>query len=216
MKDNDNRSKPITDLTIRRLSSYLRTLDILEKTGVKIISSKKLADIEGISDGLVRKDLTLFGSFGIRGTGYHVSPLKRHVTRILGLDRRWNIVLIGTGETSKIFLDSEAFQKKNFQVIKIFDKTPELIGKKLDNLVISDMNNLENEIDPKIVDLAIVAVSPPDVQSVIDRLGKIGIKGALYFASRSVAVPKNMVVRNQDVSIELGTLTYHISRKVPG
>ena len=78
------------------------------------------------------------------------------------------------------------------------------------------MNNLENEIDPKIVDLAIVAVSPPDVQSVIDRLGKIGIKGALYFASRSVAVPKNMVVRNQDVSIELGTLTYHISRKVPG
>jgi redox-sensing transcriptional repressor len=205
-------SKTIPDPTIRRLSSYLRTLDILEKQDIRVISSRKLAEIEGITDGLVRKDLSLFGSFGVRGVGYHVTPLKDQLVRILGLDKKWDIVLIGTGETSKIFLDSEAFKKKNLQIIKIFDKTPELIGKKIDGLAISNLDNLEKEINPRDVDLAIVALSPPEVQSVINRLGKIGVKGALYFASRSISIPDGMFVRNQDVSIELGTLTFSIPK----
>lgn len=91
------------------------------------------------------------------------------------MNRKWNIALIGTGETSRIFLDSETFQKKNFQIIKIFDKAPELIGKELDHLVISDMNNLEMEIDPEIVVLGIVTVSPPDVQSVIEWISEFQV-----------------------------------------
>jgi redox-sensing transcriptional repressor len=214
MKKTNNGSNQISDVSIRRLSSYLRTLDILEKTGVDIVSSRKLSEIEGASDGLIRKDLSLFGSFGVRGSGYPVAALKENIIKILGLDRQWKIILIGIGETSRIFLDSETFKKKNFQIIKIFHKAPELIGRKVYDLIIADLKNLEKEVDPSLVDLAIVAVPPPDVQSIIDRLGKIGVKGALYFASRSVTVPDNMIVRNLDVSIELGTLTYHIASDV--
>jgi redox-sensing transcriptional repressor len=214
MKKTNNGSNQISDVSIRRLSSYLRTLDILEKTGVDIVSSRKLSEIEGASDGLIRKDLSLFGSFGVRGSGYPVAALKENIIKILGLDRQWKIILIGIGESSRIFLDSETFKKKNFQIIKIFHKAPELIGRKVYDLIIADLKNLEKEVDPSLVDLAIVAVPPPDVQSIIDRLGKIGVKGALYFASRSVTVPDNMIVRNLDVSIELGTLTYHIASDV--
>jgi redox-sensing transcriptional repressor len=214
MKKTNNGSNQIADVSIRRLSSYLRTLDILEKAGVDIVSSRKLSEIEGASDGLIRKDLSLFGSFGVRGSGYPVAALKENIIKILGLDRKWKIILIGIGETSRIFLDSETFKKKNFQIIKIFHKAPELIGRKVYDLIIADVKNLEKEVDPHLVDLAIVAVPPPDVQSIIDRLGKIGVKGALYFASRSVAIPDNMIVRNLDVSIELGTLTYHIASDV--
>jgi redox-sensing transcriptional repressor len=214
MKKTNNGSNQISDVSIRRLSSYLRTLDILEKAGVDIVSSRKLSEIEGASDGLIRKDLSLFGSFGVRGSGYPVAALKENIIKILGLDRQWKIILIGIGETSRIFLDSETFKKKNFQIIKIFHKAPELIGRKVYDLIIADLKNLEKEVDPSLVDLAIVAVPPPDVQSIIDRLGKIGVKGALYFASRSVTVPDNMIVRNLDVSIELGTLTYHIASDV--
>jgi redox-sensing transcriptional repressor len=214
MKKTNSGSNQISDVSIRRLSSYLRTLDILEKTGVDIISSRKLAEIEGASDGLIRKDLSLFGSFGVRGIGYPVAVLKENIIKILGLDRIWKIILVGIGETSRIFLDSETFKKKNFQIMKIFHKSPELIGRKVYDLMIKDLKNLEKEVDPRLVDIAIVAVPPPDVQSIIDRLGKIGVKGALYFASRSVAIPDNMIVRNLDVSIELGTLTYHIAGDV--
>ncbi len=214
MKKTNNGSNQISDVSIRRLSSYLRTLDTLEKAGVDIVSSRKLSEIEGASDGLIRKDLSLFGSFGVRGSGYPVAALKENIIKILGLDRKWKIILIGIGETSRIFLDSETFKKKNFQIIKIFHKAPEFIGRKVYDLIIADVKNLEKEVDPSLVDLAIVAVPPPDVQSIIDRLGKIGVRGALYFASRSVAIPDNMIVRNLDVSIELGTLTYHIAGDV--
>ena len=214
MKKTSSGSNQISDVSIRRLSCYLRTLDILEKTGVDIVSSRKLAEIEGASDGLIRKDLSLFGSFGVRGIGYPVAVLKENIIKILGLDRKWKVILIGVGETSRTFLDSETFKKRNFQIIKIFNEAPKLIGSKIYDLVIEDLNNLEKEIDPRLVDLAIVAVPPPNVQSIIDRLGKIGVRGALYFASRSVSVPDNMIVRNLDMSIELGTLTYHIAGNI--
>jgi redox-sensing transcriptional repressor len=214
MKKTNNGSNQISDISIRRLSSYLRTLEILEKTGVDVVSSRKLAEIEGASDGLIRKDLSLFGSFGMRGVGYSVAALKENIIKILGLDKKWNVILIGTGETSRVFIDSETFKKRNFQIIKIFHEVPELIGRKIYDLMIEDLKNLEKEVDPRLVDIAIVAVPPPDVQSIIDRLGKMGVRGALYFASRSVAIPDNMIVRNLDVSIELGTLTYHIAGDV--
>ena len=207
-----NRPKSISDIAVRRLSSYLRTLNILEENGVDVVSSHMLANIEGVGDGLVRRDLTLFGSFGTRGVGYYVTYLKEQIIKILGLDRKWNIVLIGTGEISRVFLHSDAFKKKNFHITKIFNDLSVNIGRKIEGLIISDIDNLENEIDPGIVDLAIVAVPPPKVQSIIDRLGKIGVKGAIYFASRSVNIPKNMIVRNQDISIEIGILTYHITK----
>ena len=59
--------------------------------------------------------------------------------------------------------------------------------------------------------LAVIAMSPRVGQSVMDRLGEIGVKGVLYFAPSAVNVPENMVVVNQDVSIDLGILTYHIT-----
>ena len=177
-------SNQISDVSIRRLSSYLRALDILEKAGVHTVSSRKLSEIEGASDGLIRKDLSLFGSFGVRGCGYPVASLKQNIIKILGLDRTWKIILIGAGESSRIFLDSETFKKKNFQIVKIFHNAPELIGRKVYDLTIADIKDLEKEVDPHLVDLAMVAVPPPGVQAIIDRLGKIGVAEPAFTGGR--------------------------------
>ena len=61
--------------------------------------------------------------------------------------------------------------------------------------------------------IAIIALPPPEVQGIIDRLSRIGVKAALYLASRPVRVPDNMVIMNHDISIELGMLTYHLKVK---
>lgn len=202
--------KRISDAVIRRLSLYYRTLDILERSGIEAVSSQKLGEIEGIPDFRIRKDLSYFGSFGERGVGYNVSSLKKHITKILGLDRKWNIVLIGGVSFGAVLLNSEILRKKNLCITKIFDRTPEFVGKKINNIPVWDIDNLEKEIDPHTDDLAIIAVPPPEVQSVVDRLGKIGLRGILYFASRAISAPENTVIRNQDISVELGTITYHI------
>ncbi len=203
----------ISDSTIRRLSMYLRTLNALEHAGLETVSSKKLADIEGITSAQIRKDLSYFGSFGRRGLGYNVAALKKQIAEIIGIDKKWDIILIGGGHLGKALLNYEEFKKKNFHITKIFDKKPNLIGKDVKGITIRHIDDLEKEVDPKKEKLAILTTPPQEVQPLIDRLNKIGIRGLLYFASRTVSVPKNMVIRNEDTTIELETITYHITNK---
>ena len=201
----------IPESAVHRLLIYHRTLTVLEHGGVETISSEKLADIEGFTAAQVRKDLSFFGSFGYRGVGYKIRELKSKITNILGLNQEWDIVLIGAGDLGEVLMNSRAFSERNFRVSKIFDKSSKLIGKLIKNVVVAYINDLEVEIDPAADRLAVVALPPDEVQDVVNRLGKIGVKGVLYFASRTIEIPDNMVVRNQDISIELGKLTYYIA-----
>ncbi len=205
--------RKISDSTIRRLSIYHNTLSFLDKTGVKTISSKRLAEIESFTPAQIRKDLSYFGSFGRRGLGYNVVSLKKKVGSILGLNKHWNVVLIGAGHLGNALLNYEEIDKKQFHIVKIFDKDSKIIGKKIKSVPVYNISQMERRIDPKKDNLAILTIPPQDVQSVIDRLGNIGIKGVLYFASKSVSVPKNMYIRNEDTTIELETLTYHITHR---
>ena len=209
----DNGSKtPISDVIISRLSRYHSTLCLLEREHVWTVSSQQLAEMEGLSPAQVRKDLSVFGSFGQRGVGYDVQTLRENIGRILGLNREWNIAVIGVGQFGNVLINSEIFREKNLHIKKIFDTAPEMIGKKLKDIEISDIADLEKKLTPEEIDLAIIALPPVQVQSVIGRLSRIGIKGVLYFASRSVKTEGHMAVRKRDISVDLGALTYDISK----
>ena len=203
----------ISDSTIRRLSIYYRTLNRLEKQAVKRTTSMSLADIEGISPVMVRKDLSFFGTFGCRGVGYDVKSLKRELAKILGFSRGWGLVIIGGGQFGNVLINSQALKDNNFTIRKIFEKEPDLIKDIDDRTVVYPLDQLEEQINPEEDHIAIIALPPPEVQSVIDRLGKIGMKAVLYMASRSVKAPRNMVVMNQDISIKLGMMTYKVLEK---
>lgn len=79
----------IPEVTISRLSLYLRCLTELEEEGVEVISSAELGRRCGINPAQIRKDLAYFGEFGTRGVGYYVRELKQDIKRIMGLDREW-------------------------------------------------------------------------------------------------------------------------------
>ena len=196
------------NLIIRRMSTYLRTLDHLRNKGVDVVSSADFERIDGVSHSLVRRDLAEFGSFGVRGVGYPVSELREEIARVLGLDRRWNVALIGAGGLGSVLMHSASFKKRNLEVVRIFDHTG--AGGSIEGIPVHDIANLESELDPGRIDLAIIAVPPPEVQGVIDRLSALGVRGALYFASRPVRVPDNMVVLNMDITVDLGVLTYQL------
>ncbi len=91
------RERKISESTIHRLSHYYRALNTLEKEHFETISSKELAKREKLTPAQVRKDLSFFGSFGTRGLGYPVKELKGRIAKILGIDRTWNVALIGVG-----------------------------------------------------------------------------------------------------------------------
>jgi redox-sensing transcriptional repressor len=206
-------SHRISRCTVERLLIYYRAVDLMERDLVMTTNSTELARIGGSYPAQVRKDLSYFGCFGCRGMGYDVPTLKRELSKILGLDRKWNVVVIGAGQFSDVMINSQVMNNQHFTVNKIFDKAPEKIEDMYGGISVYHMNQIETEIDPKKDDIAVIALPPPEVQGVIDRLGKIGLRGALYLASRSVISPKEMTVLNEDVSMTLGMLAYQLTEK---
>ena len=89
------KSEKISELTTSRLSVYLRCLNALHSAGIKTISSQALAEQFHLNAAQIRKDLAYFGEFGVRGVGYYVKDLKRHLRQILGLDRKLRVAVMG-------------------------------------------------------------------------------------------------------------------------
>jgi redox-sensing transcriptional repressor len=207
------KTEKISDSTIRRLSIYYRTLNRMEKQDIKRTTSMELADIEGISPVMVRKDLSFFGTFGCRGVGYDVKSLKTELANILGLSRGWGLVIIGGGRFRNVLINSQILKENNLVIKKVFETDLDLVKNSDDQVKVFPMDQLESQINLEEDHIAIIALPPPEVQAVIDRLGKIGLKAVLYMASRSVKAPDNMVVMNQDISIKLGMMTYKVLEK---
>ncbi len=194
---------PIT--TIYRLSYYYRGL--LESGLPDSISSQELAKLTGFSAALVRRDLSYFGRFGIPGKGYPAEELKNRLSKILGIDRKWKIALIGIGNLGNALLKYKGFEKQGFEIAAIFDSDTGKIGKTRAGLTIHDINNLEKEVRKEQIEMAIVAVPADAALKIIDMVIDSGIKAVLNFAPVKVSVPDPVSLVNIDFSVELERLS---------
>lgn len=214
----ENSSKKISESTIHRLSLYYRVLSILEKEGYETVSSKELAKREKLTPAQVRKDLSFFGSFGTRGLGYPVSELKRRIAEILGLNRGWNVALIGVGNIGSALVGYKEFQRQGFNIKVIFDNDQRKIGSNHKGIIISDISNLERDLRAHNIEIVVVAVPATVAQYIVDDVVKAGIKAILNFAPLNLKVPDDVYLRNENMSMELEYLSFALMnfQKVSG
>ena len=202
----------IPEMTIRRLSVYTRCLLQLEEDGVKTISSEELAERFNLNSAQVRKDLAYFGEFGVRGIGYYVSGLKAELQRILGLDREWQVALVGFGNLGSALFHYKGFVRQGFRIAVIFDDDPQKAGRTVDGVQVLSLKELAQEAKGRNLQIGIVAVPAEAAQAVADRLVAAGIKAILNFAPTRLKVPKDVRLQNVDLSIELETLSFHLAQ----
>src|SRR5207244_8201674 len=126
----------IPEMTIRRLSVYTRCLTEIEEDGVKTVSSQELAERFNLNSAQVRKDLTYFGEFGVRGIGYYVSKLRAELQKILGLDRQWPVALVGFGNLGSALFHYRGFGHQGFKVVAIFDDDPAKVERRVGDATI--------------------------------------------------------------------------------
>lgn len=117
----------IPEATVRRLSNYLKCLAELETKNEKVASSALIANLCNVNAAQVRKDFAYFGEFGIRGMGYNIKDLKRHIKEILGINREWRIAVIGVGNMGSALLVYKDFLKQNYKIVAAFDISPEMV-----------------------------------------------------------------------------------------
>ncbi len=206
------RSPKVSEMTVHRLSVYARCLSQLEEDNVKTVSSQELAERFNLNSAQVRKDLAYFGEFGVRGIGYYVIGLKSELQRILGLDRAWPVVLVGFGNLGSALFHYKGFGTQGFKIAVIVDDDPAKVGRDVDGVPIVVSRDLAREARARGVQIAIVAVPAESAQTVADRLVAAGIKAILNFAPARIKVPRDVRLKNVDLSIELETLSFYLAK----
>ena len=203
--------KKVSEPTIGRLSVYLRLLMELADSGVGTVSSEELASQSGTTAAQVRKDLSLFGTFGKRGLGYSVPELVSRLRAILGLEKPWRVALVGAGRIGAALFGYENFRRQGFHIEAVFDTDPSKVGQKWNGLVVEPDAGMEGVLAERGIEIAVVAVPARAAQSVVDRLVDAGIRGILNFAPTQLEVPRGVVVKTVDMALEMEGLSYALS-----
>ena len=212
-KERDARRTPaISKATIDRLPLYFRTLRLAQDEGIDVISSEELGRRLGITPEQIRKDLASFGQFGKKGVGYYVNELKRNVGSILGLDHHWNIAIVGIGHLGAALANYQNFVTLGFNLVALFDQDPKVIGTVQNHVKVESIGDLSRIVRERHVDIGIIAVPAAFAQDVADQLVASGVKGIWNFAPIKMQVPAHMHIVNEDLSIGLSRLSYHITR----
>jgi len=203
--------KSVPDIVIGRLPLYLRTLRHMQEEGREVTSSQELGAHLGISAAQIRKDLSLFGEFGKQGTGYNIVFLQKQLSKILKVDRTWDIAVVGAGDIGSAVARYQGFAHRGFHVAMVFDNDPEKIGRPIGDLVIQDIALMPQAVQRAGIQIAMLAVPMQAAQAVADTLVAAGVRAILNYAPVTITVPEHVHVQYIDPVIHLQRMTYYLA-----
>ncbi len=202
----------VSEATTNRLSVYLRCLEMLEDAGVETVSSGALASQFRLNAALMRKDLACFGEFGVRGVGYGVQTLKRHLREILGIDRTIRVAIMGAGNLGLALAGYRGFRQEGFEIVALFDNTPAKVGQRSRTGVpIYDVRRLTSIARREEIRIAVIALPAAAAQSVVNRVVRAGIKAILSFSRGAIEVPSDVKLNSVDLTVSLESLAFHLA-----
>ncbi len=204
----------ISERVVQRLTEYLSILKEARKQDNEI-NSIELAKIMNTTSAQVRKDLSTFGEFGVRGKGYDVDKLIEIITEILGIDKINNVIIVGHGKMGEMLSTNLDVLGEGFKIVGIFDKDSNKIGKMAENdLIVQDIRNvgefiknMKNDSNTKI-DMAILAVVKEQAQIAAEGLVKNGISAILNMTTYKLELGENVKVVDMDISAKLQELNF--------
>ncbi|MGH8997718.1 MAG: redox-sensing transcriptional repressor Rex [Acidimicrobiales bacterium] len=202
----------IPEATVVRLPVYQRILEELLRSGNATVSSEQLAAAARINAAKVRKDLSLLGSFGTRGSGYDAAFLIEQIDRQLGLDQVWPVVIAGIGNLGRALANSRGFTTRGFTVAALLDVDPEVVGEQIGDVTVRHIDELGVVAAETSLSIGVIATPAAAAQSVGDRLVAAGVRSLLNFAPTVLAVPPEILLRYVDLSIELQVMSFYQAR----
>ncbi|WP_353093039.1 redox-sensing transcriptional repressor Rex [Tissierella praeacuta] len=208
-----DRDSKVSITVIRRLPKYYRYLGELLNKGINRISSQELSNMTGFTASQIRQDLNNFGGFGQQGYGYNVEELHGQLAKILGLETIYKAVIAGAGNLGQAIANYKGFEDAGFKVLSLFDKNPKLIGLKIRDIEIRDVDTMIDFIKENNVDIGIITSPKDNAQEIADAFIKAGVKGIWNFAPTDLNVPEEMIVENVRLNESLFTLSYFLKDK---
>ena len=201
----------ISKVVVKRLPRYYRYLGDLLEAKVERISSNELSDMMNVTASQIRQDLNNFGGFGQQGYGYNVKYLYNEIGKILGLDKVYNMAIIGAGNLGQALANYVKFEKRGFWIKGIFDVNPRLRGVSVRGIEIRMIDELPQFIREHQIQIAALTVPKSGAEMMAPILVENGVKAIWNFAHTDLHLPKDVVVENVHLSESLMQLSYNLN-----
>lgn len=207
-------NRRISMAVIRRLPRYYRYLGELLENGIKRISSKELSERMGVTASQIRQDLNNFGGFGQQGYGYNVEYLYKEIAKILGLDNKYKVIIVGVGNLGQALANYVKFEERGFVLCGLFDVNPRLIGMTIRGIEVKDIDEMEAFVKENKIDIAYLTLPKSKVRKVAEDLASWGVKGLWNFSPVDLDLSSDVIVEDVHLSDSLMTLSYRINRQM--
>jgi redox-sensing transcriptional repressor len=199
----------IPEPTVVRLPLYQRVLHELALDSVATVSSAELADFCGVNASKVRKDLSHFGTYGTRGTGYDVGYLLGQIQRELGIDQERPVVMAGMGHLGHALARSPGFVSGGFRIVGLFDVAPSTIGEVVAGTRVAHLSEMAAVCRSSGASIGVITTPAGAAQDVCERMVDAGVNAILNFAPTVLMAPPSVQVRLVDFSAELQVLAFY-------
>ena len=177
------------------------------------ISSGELSRMMNVTASQIRQDLNNFGGFGQQGYGYNVAYLYGEIGKILGLDKTYNMIVIGSGHLGSAIANYVKFEKRGFRIIGLFDCDTSLRGQTVRGQAIRMIDELPEFLRTEKIDIATLTLPRAGALEVLPVLLENGVKAIWNFAHTDLEVPGDVVVQNVHLSESLMQLSYRINHQ---
>jgi redox-sensing transcriptional repressor len=207
-----HREQRIPQGVVERLPAYLNVLLHLRAEGYETVSSARLSELAEVNAAQIRRDLAYFGQFGKRGVGYDIASLADQIQHILGSDHVQRIAIVGAGNLGTALASYDGLRTRGFTVAGLFDADASKVGKRVGDLIVRDIGELERIVADQNIRFGVVAVPSDAAQTVCDRLCRAGIRVIVNYSTAFVDVPGDVTLHNTDPVRELLHTLYYLSR----
>ncbi len=204
----------VSSAVIKRLPRYFRYLRELIRMGKSRVSSAELSRMMNITASQIRQDLNCFGGFGQQGYGYNVNFLYTKICEILGVGCGFRAAVIGAGNLGTALVRSPMFEKRGVDVVAMFDTSQSVVGKKVSNVKVYHIDELEARLSQFGVDIAILTLPKEYADELAERLGKTGVRGIWNFTGKELKISERCVIENVHIGDSLMTLCYEVAQKM--
>lgn len=202
--------KNISIAVIKRLPRYYRYLGDLLDNGVDRISSSELSKRMNITASQIRQDLNNFGCFGVQGYGYNVESLYEEIQVILGLTNVYNVIIVGAGNLGQALANYEAFSRRGFKFVALFDKDEKLVGKKIKDIEIKNVDTLDDYLQNNKVDIVVLALPKLNAEQILNKVKNYDVRGVWNFSNSELDAGSSLIVENVHLTDSLMTLSYKL------
>jgi len=201
----------VPEPTLRRLPLYHRFLKLLPME--QAVSCTRIGAELGLDPTQVRKDVEFTGIVGRPKVGYLVFDLVKAIERFLGWDNLSEAFLVGAGSLGAALLGYGKFEAYGMKIVAAFDADEHKVGTQVHGKLVLSMGELVDLAERMHVPIGIITVPAAVAQEVAEMMVAGGMQAIWNFAPVQLNVPKDVIVRNEDLYCSLAALSQKLAQK---